>query len=101
MKATLTDIYFSDPDWIYEPKLDGIRCIAFKSGSEVRMLSRNKLDLTGSYPEVHDALAAQRGDFVLDGEVAAMAGGRTSFSALQQARRMKARVGYFVFDLPW
>ena len=101
MKATLTDTYFSDPEWIYEPKLDGIRCIAFKSGREVRMLSRNKLDLSGAYPEVRDALAAQEGDFVLDGEVAAMEGGRTSFSALQQARKKSARVGYFVFDLPW
>ena len=99
MKATLTKDYFSDPEWIYEPKLDGIRCLAFKRGSEVRLLSRNKLDLTGSYPSVVDVLARQKHDVILDGELAAVAGGRTSFSLLQQARRQEVPVFYFVFDI--
>ena len=34
MKAVLTDERFSDPDWIFERKLDGIRCIAIKAGGE-------------------------------------------------------------------
>src|SRR4051794_40863322 len=38
MKAVLTDERFSDPDWIYERKLDGIRCVAIRSGTKVRML---------------------------------------------------------------
>ena len=99
MKATLTKDYFSDPEWIYEPKLDGIRLLAYKSGSDVRLLSRNKLDLNAAYPEVREALAAQKGDFILDGEVAAVEGGRTSFSLLQQARRRTVAVRYFVFDI--
>ena len=32
MKAMLTDERFSDPDWIFERKLDGIRCIAIRDG---------------------------------------------------------------------
>jgi len=30
MLATLTHDYFSDPKWIYEPKLDGERCLLYK-----------------------------------------------------------------------
>ena len=99
MLATLTRDYFSDPDWVFEPKLDGIRCIAFKKGSDVRLLSRNKLDLTASYPKVTSAIAAQSGDFIIDGELAAMQGDRTSFGLLQQARRGVVPVIYFVFDI--
>lgn len=99
MKATLTKSYFSDPEWIYEPKLDGIRMLAFKRGGEIRLLSRNKLDLSDDYPAVADALARQEGDFILDGEVAAVQDGRTSFSLLQQARRGGVPIRYFVFDI--
>ena len=99
MLATLTRDYFSDPDWISEPKLDGIRCIAFKKGSTVRLLSRNQLDLTASYPKVATAVAAQTGDFIIDGEIAATQGDRTSFGLLQQARRGAVAIVYFVFDV--
>src|SRR5882757_3606375 len=43
MAATLTYERFAGPEWIFERKLDGIRLLAFKSGSEVRLLSRNRL----------------------------------------------------------
>lgn len=99
MLATLTRDYFSDPDWVFEPKLDGIRGIAFKKGGDVRLLSRNKLDLTQSYPKVTSAIAAQAGDFIIDGELAAVQGDRTSFGLLQQARRGVVPVVYFVFDI--
>ena len=45
MKAVLTDRRFSDPGWIFERKLDGIRCIAIRDGGDVRLLSRNDLPL--------------------------------------------------------
>lgn len=99
MLATLTRDYFSDPDWVYEPKLDGIRCLAFKRGSEVRLMTRNKLDRTASFPRVAEALSSQQGDFIIDGEVAALEGDRTSFSLLQQSHRAKVAITYFVFDI--
>ena len=40
MKAVLWDEPFSDPDWIYERKLDGVRCLAHRDGDAVRLLSR-------------------------------------------------------------
>ncbi|MDQ3953528.1 MAG: non-homologous end-joining DNA ligase [Actinomycetota bacterium] len=99
MLATLTKDYFSDPGWVFEPKLDGIRCIAYKRGSSVKLLSRNGLDLTATYPEVARALAAQAGDFVADGEIAAVRGEVTSFSLLQQVHRQRVPAVYFCFDL--
>ena len=99
MLATLTKDYFSDPGWVFEPKLDGIRCLAFKKGKRVRLLSRNKLDLTAGYPSITKALETQTSDFIIDGEIAALSGDRTSFGLLQQSRRSSVAVLYFVFDV--
>lgn len=99
MLATLTRDHFSDPGWVYEPKLDGIRCLAFKRGTDVRLMTRNKLDRAGSFPKVAEALSKQTGDFIVDGEVAALEGDRTSFSLLQQSQRSKVSINYFVFDI--
>lgn len=46
MLATLTERRFSDPDWIFERKLDGERALAFHRGSEVRLLSGNPRAVT-------------------------------------------------------
>jgi bifunctional non-homologous end joining protein LigD len=84
MKATLTDARFSDPDWIFERKLDGIRCVAVRDGGATQLLSRN--DLALSFPEVAEALDAQpRTRFAVDGELVAFEGDQTSFAKL--ARR--------------
>jgi bifunctional non-homologous end joining protein LigD len=109
MLATLTDRRFSDPDWLFERKLDGERCLAFRHGKHLRLLSRTRRRLDRTYPEVADALAAQpAGDFVVDGEIVAFEHGRTSFGRLQQrigitdpdrARRSPVAVVYYVFDL--
>ncbi|HXJ63736.1 MAG TPA: non-homologous end-joining DNA ligase [Actinomycetota bacterium] len=86
MLATLTERRFSDPDWIYERKLDGVRCLGFVHGRKVQLLTRNKLSANSSYPEVADALAEQELDMVVDGEVVAFRGRESSFELLQ--RRM-------------
>jgi len=107
--ATLTDDRFSDPDWIFERKLDGVRCLAFRDGRRVRLLSRNRQSLNGTYPEVVDALATlECTRFVVDGEIVAFQGRRTSFARLQgrlgltdaqQARASDIPVFYYIFDL--
>ena len=107
--ATLTDERFSDPQWIFERKFDGMRCVAFRDGDQVRLLSRNRQPLNGTYPELVDALAAQRTSrFVVDGEVVAFQGRRTSFARLQgrlgitkpeEARASRIRIFYYLFDL--
>src|SRR4051794_6949264 len=102
MKAVLTDERFSDPAWIYERKLDGIRCIAIRDGDSLRMLSRNDLSLNERYPEVARTLAdIPESRFALDGEVVAFSNGQTSFAKLADARHGHARVFYYVFDIVW
>jgi DNA ligase D-like protein (predicted ligase) len=102
MKAVLTDERFSDPAWIFERKLDGIRCIAVRDGGPVRLFSRNDLSLDGRYPELVAALGeVPRDRFAVDGEVVAFDGGRTSFARLAQRGQRRVHVFLYVFDLLW
>jgi bifunctional non-homologous end joining protein LigD len=100
MKAVLTDERFSDPDWIFERKLDGIRCLAFKDDERVRLRSRNDLSLNGRFPEIVRALEEDPvTDVVLDGEIVAFDGAQTSFARLQQRGERPAPVFFYVFDI--
>jgi bifunctional non-homologous end joining protein LigD len=102
MKAVLERESFSDPAWIFERKLDGIRCLAVREHDEVRMLSRNDLDLGGRYAEVRDAVAAQEHRrFAIDGEVVAFDGQQTSFARLAQRGHTHVPVFFYIFDLLW
>jgi len=109
MLATLTDRRDFGDDWLLERKFDGERCVARKVGDEVRLESRTGKDLSGTYPEVRAAVAAQPSRaLLLDGEVVAYDGDQTSFTRLQQrlgATRPSPEqvaeypVVYCVFDL--
>ena len=59
MKAVLWDEPFSDPDWIFERKLDGVRCLAHRHGDGVRLVSRTDRGMNGDYPELVEALEAE------------------------------------------
>jgi len=90
MLATLTDRRFTDKAWVFERKLDGERCLAFRHGGEVRLLSRNEKPLNETYPELADALCAQKiSDFIVDGEIVAFEGDVTNFSLLQQRMQIE------------
>jgi ATP-dependent DNA ligase len=80
MAATLTQERFAHPDWLFERKFDGIRLLAFKRGSSVRLLSRNKLPQNDRCPSIVAAVAALPYDVILDGELTG---------------------GYHVFDILW
>ena len=68
MAATLTADRFDDPQWVFEPKLDGIRYLAFVANGEATLLTRNRL--RHRHPVVEAALLAQSpADFVVDGEM--------------------------------
>jgi bifunctional non-homologous end joining protein LigD len=111
MLATLADKPFSDPGWIFERKLDGVRCLAFRDGGPVRLLSRNRRALNHTYPELVEALDQQRTTrFVVDGEIVAFRDGITSFERLQgrmglsdpvRARASGIPVFYYLFDVLW
>lgn len=71
--------------WQYEPKLDGLRCVAVRNGAEVELWSRNHQSYTGRFPAVVAALGRLPADtFTLDGELVAYEGTRTSFARLQR-----------------
>ena len=102
MKAMLTDERFSDPNWIYERKLDGIRCIAIRTGKTVTLLSRNDISQNARYPELVEALEKEQCDrFAIDGEVVAFDGSQTSFARLAQRAHHYVPVFYYVFDILW
>jgi ATP-dependent DNA ligase len=84
MAATLTQDRFTGPEWIFERKFDGVRLLAFKNGSDVRLLSRNRLPQ--NIPPLADAISKLPArDLILDGEVT---WGRSN-------------VAYYVFDILW
>jgi bifunctional non-homologous end joining protein LigD len=108
MKAVLSGQPFSDPNWVFERKLDGERCGAVRRGGQVRLLSRTGKSLSRTYPELVDALSVGGPDLLIDGEIVAFERGRTSFARLQKrmqirdpviARRSRVAVYYYLFDL--
>ncbi|HEY3779643.1 MAG TPA: non-homologous end-joining DNA ligase [Fimbriimonadaceae bacterium] len=90
MKASLADHPFDDPDWVFEPKLDGIRVLIFIEGDEVKLMSRNNLDLSSQFPAIRENLKEQftRG-MVLDGEIVAFENGRPSFNSMLKRLHLK------------
>ena len=103
MKARLAEKPSADGDWSYELKFDGIRLIAVKTGKKVSLLSRNKNELAGRFPEIVEAIGnLPARECVIDGEVVALdAEGRSSFQLLQarDMERRKSPVYFYAFDL--
>ena len=109
--ATLTQDRFSDPGWMFERKLDGERCLAFRSAGKVRLMTRNQKEDTSTYPEITQALAVQRADdFIIDGEIVAFDGSQTKFARLQQRLGVRqpgpellaeVPVWFYIFDVLW
>jgi bifunctional non-homologous end joining protein LigD len=107
--ATLSHERFWSDGWIYERKLDGQRCLAVRDTEGTRLYSRSGRDVTVAFPEIAEALEQQAStEFVIDGEVVAFEGRRTSFARLQprihlnsaaKARRTGIAVFFYVFDV--
>ena len=79
--ARLQESLPEGPEWLYEPKWDGFRCLVFKSEASVRLQSRNGKDLSRSFPELVRACRSLP-DCVLDGELVAVRNGRQDFESL-------------------
>ncbi len=73
------------PQWQYEPKWDGFRCLAFRDGDEVELQSKSGQPLARYFPELVSALHELRVKrFVLDGEIVISIDGKLSFDDLLQ-----------------
>jgi DNA ligase D-like protein (predicted ligase) len=95
MKAVLTAERPSGAGWVFERKLDGIRCLAVKDGGRVRLYSRNELSLNDRYASIAAALDADPADgFVIDGEAVAFVGGRDRFGGGEGSELF-----FYVFDV--
>jgi bifunctional non-homologous end joining protein LigD len=91
MLAELGDAPFNHADWMWEPKLDGYRVVAFVSEQGVKLRSRRGIDLAAAFPALTAELAAQCvSGMIIDGEIVAFdANGRPSFGALQNRVQLK------------
>lgn len=81
----------SEPQWRYEPKLDGYRVIAHLERGQVRLMSRRGLELSQPFPEIVAELQAQAvQQMILDGEIVALGvDGRPAFNALQKRAQLE------------
>lgn len=93
---------FSSKGWIFEPKIDGARCIAYISGNTVELKNRRMRSITYRYPEIIRALKQSAGDCVLDGEMSVMDKGIPSFAtlAIREQQIQKTRINYLSENLP-
>jgi bifunctional non-homologous end joining protein LigD len=112
MLAEAGDARATDPEWKYEPKLDGYRVLAFVDRNRVVLRSRRGLDYSGIFPDIVAELGRQLvSAMVLDGEIVAFGpDGKPSFDALQDRAQLKtpreiaqaeqaAPTAYVCFDL--
>ena len=87
-------------EWLFEPKLDGLRCLAVRNGKDVSLFSRNELSFNERFPSIARAVKALPAtNVVLDGELVGMIDRRPDFGALQQGSAPD--IEYWVFDMPW
>ncbi|CAN5186344.1 ATP-dependent DNA ligase [soil metagenome] len=101
----------TEDDWAFEMKWDGIRAIAQVAHGQVRLTSRNGVDVTSRYPELAQLAEAVEGDAVVDGEIVALTkAGRPDFGLLQkrmgltklaevEAQMARTPVHFMAFDL--
>ncbi len=83
MEAESTDTLPSGPEWQFEPKWDGFRCLAFRDENTIRIQSKAGKPLGRYFPDVVESLASLEAKrFVLDGEIVIPVNGRLSFDEL-------------------
>jgi bifunctional non-homologous end joining protein LigD len=110
MLATIGDRPFSDPNWLFEIKWDGVRALAWIDDGVLTLRARSGADITARYPELASLPAAiSARQVILDGEIAAIdSHGRSDFGLLQERMHVRAPaenlisrvpVVFFAFDL--
>lgn len=108
--AKLAEKPFSDPNWLFEVKWDGIRTVAFVENGEVHLFSRSQRDVTAEFPEFQDLPQhLHSGSVILDGEIVTLdENGRSDFQKLQnrfgvtkpsQKLINEVPLTYYLFDI--
>jgi bifunctional non-homologous end joining protein LigD len=92
----------SGDEWVYEPKWDGFRALAWVQGGDAHLASRNGNNLTSRFPQLARALAAavRASEAVLDGEICALdEHGRSRFSLLQRGEGVTVFVAFDLLEV--
>jgi len=108
--ATLIDKPFTNPEWIFEVKWDGMRVLAWIRNGKVGLQSRRGRDVTSQFPELTCLPArVMAAEAIVDGEAVVLdPEGRPDFSRMQQRMNVfrpsrttiaEAPVVYYAFDL--
>jgi len=108
--ASLSEKPFSNPDWLFEVKWDGVRGIAYLANGEVSVRSRAGREISLEYPEVRDlANQLDATEAIIDGEIVALdSSGRSNFQKLQNRAGVRnpsqqllesIPATYYAFDL--
>ena len=103
MLASLAKPKRLSPDWVLEPKLDGVRTLVRVEREAVRLVSRNGLSLDRSFPELLPAVRrAVRDTGLLDGEIVAPSpgGGRATFQRLQRRIHLQSPSAALIAEVP-
>lgn len=79
---------FDSDEYIYELKLDGIRCIAYIEPKSVVLQNKRHKDVTDIYPELQEMKLCVKKRVILDGELVVLTGGKPNFYALQKRSLM-------------
>ena len=82
---------FDDPGWIYELKLDGIRCVAYLEAGRTTLRNKRNMELLPRFPELQGCHEQAREKCVLDGELVVMADGAPDFYELQKRAMLASK----------
>jgi len=83
---------FDHPDYIFEVKWDGYRCLAYLEAGNTTLVSRNLKNITPHFPDLGDMhRQVQKTAVILDGEIITLQDGQPSFAALQSRARLTDR----------
>ena len=102
MEAISTETIPVGPEWQYEPKWDGFRCLVFRDGDKVTLQSKAGKPLTRYFPDIVEAAKALRAKrFVLDGEIVVPRGRAFSFDdLLQRIHPAASRIAKLALETP-
>ena len=75
---------FDSPDYIYELKLDGERCLAYLDKGSAALRNKRNFDLNIRFAELNEIYQAAKVKCILDGEITVFKDGKPDFSIVQR-----------------
>ncbi len=79
---------FNSSDWLYELKLDGIRCIAYLDETGTELRNKRDMKLLIKFPELKDIHLQVKSKCILDGELVILSNNVPDFYELQRRTLM-------------